>query len=85
MDKSLLHEVLADVYSKLIKARRFRNAEIYTDEHRLCLAFTFECYGMVKALLTLGLISKDRYILLDKAIDTYDLSIIEEYMYKLSK
>ena len=85
MDKSLLHEVLADVYSKLIKARRFRNAEIYTDEHRLCLAFTFECYGMIKALLILGLISKDRYILLDKAIDTYDLSIIEEYMYKLSK
>lgn len=85
MNNSLLHEVLAQMYTKLVKARRYRNADEYSDAFKLCTALCFECYGMINTLLTLELIPKYQYILLNKSIDTYDLSIIEEYMYKLSK
>ncbi len=85
MDYSLLHAVIADIYCYMIKARRFKDMYKDTIEYKLAQYNRHECYGMAKSLLTLELISKDKYILLVKAIDTYDLSIIEEYMYKLSK
>lgn len=85
MANEQLHEVVAHIYTKLVKARRYRNADEYSDAYKLCTALCFECYGMVHTLLILELISKDRYILLNKAIDTFDLSIIEEYAYKLGR
>lgn len=81
----LIHAVIAEVYCLLVKARRFKDVYKDTVEYKLAQFNRHECYGMIKTLLTLELISKDKYILLNKAIDTYDLSIIEEYMYKLSK
>lgn len=83
--KPLIHAVIADIYCLLVKARRFKDVYKDTIEYKLAQHHRHECYGMIKALLTLELISKDKYILLCKAIDTYDLSIVEEYMYKLSK
>lgn len=83
--RPLVHAVIADIYCLLVKARRFKDVYKDTVEYKLAQQNRHECYGMIKSLLSLELISKDKYILLCKAIDTYDLSIIEEYMYKLSK
>lgn len=85
MNNALLHEAIAQMYAKLVKARRYHNADEYSDAFKLCTALCFECYGMVQTLVILDLISKDRFMLLNKAIDTFDLSIIEEYMYKLGR
>lgn len=85
MDIEHLHEVIACMYQKLVKARRYRNADEYSNAYKLCTALCFECYGMIHTLLILELISKDRYSLLNKAIDTFDLSIVEEYAYKLGR
>ena len=85
MNNSLLHDVIAQMYAKLVKARRYRNADEYSDGHKLCIALCFECYGMIQALMALELISRDRFFLLNKAVDTFDLSIVEEYMYKLGR
>lgn len=83
--KPLIHSVIAEIYCNMVKARRFKDMYKDTSEYKFAQSKRHECYGMIKALLTLELISRYKYILLCKSIDTYDLSIIEEYMYKLSK
>lgn len=85
MNNQLIHSVIAQLYAKLVKAKRYSKSDEYSDAHKLCIALCFECYGMTLTLATLELISHDRYALLNKSIDTFDLSIIEEYMYRLGR
>lgn len=80
--KSLIVCVYTEIWSKLIKARRFKNTYPDTVEYKLAQFSLHECFGMIKTLLILELISKDEYKYLYKAIETYDLSIIETYLYK---
>ena len=79
-----INSVICYLYTTLIQARKFRTSE-YSSDELTRTALLHRCYGMVETLFLLDLISRDRYVLLNKAVDTLDISIIEEFIYKLSK
>lgn len=77
--------VIGHLYTELCNAKKLSKAVIYSDGYLGCIASRYHCYGIIEALFLLGLISRERYFLLNKAVDTLDISIIEEFIYELSK